>query len=580
MTPASTMEGLRTDLLICGSGGAGLFAALHAADARPDLQITLAVKGLYGKSGCTRMVQGGYNAVLDPRDDLDAHFRDTILGGQFLNDQELAWALVTDAPARIRELEARAGCFFDRRADGTIHQKPFGGQTFDRTVHRGDLTGIEIISRLAEQVRILENVRILQECTALGLVRNDAGDAVAGVTLLDVKQGRFLLCTAGATLLATGGGARMYRYSSPSVEKSGDGVAMAYRAGAELMDMEMLQFHPTGLLAGPGLLTGSVVEEGLRGAGGRLYNARGERFMERHDPERLERSTRDIVSRAMYLEVVEGRGTEQGGVHLDVSHLGADYVERHFPGMVHRAGLIGRDLRREPIEVCPTSHFHMGGVRINPDCSTGIAGLFVAGEDAGGVHGSNRLGGNGVAESTVFGARAGDAIAAWLDSRSQPSVHPGEAERHAARAVAYLERESGENVFALRRQLGDAMWEGVGVVRDESGLRTALDTIAALRERLERVGVGGGPRSNLAWAEARDLENRLVVGEAVARSAMARTESRGAHRRSDHPDQDDQRWLRNVLLGGGQDREMRTWTEAVAFPRLVPASSSRSPGPA
>lgn len=556
MPDLGPIDELQTDLLICGSGGAGLFAALHAAEADPSLQILLAVKGLYSKSGCTRMVQGGYNAVMNPSDSFEMHFQDTVAGGMYLNNQSLAWALVDDAPKRIRELETRAGCLFDRDENGHIHQKPFGGQTFDRTVHRGDLTGIEIVSRLAEQVRNLPNVTIMEECAVLGLVKDTDESSVRGAVILDLKAGRFVICEARATLLGTGGGARMYRYSSPSVEKSGDGVAMAYHAGAELMDMEMLQFHPTGLLAGSGLLTGSVVEEGLRGAGGRLYNSEGERFMTRYDPERLERSTRDVVSSAMYTEITEGRGTPGGGMHLDVSHLGADFVDDTFPGMVHRASLIGRDLRVEPIEVCPTSHFHMGGVRIDENCLTNLPGLFVAGEDAGGVHGANRLGGNGVAESTVFGARAGDAIAAWLEGQGgRRSASRSQAEEYMAHALRYFDGGGPEttNPFELTRELGDVMWEGVGVVRNHKGLTSALDSICELRERLSKVSVGGGRKWNLGWSEARNLESRLVVGEAVARSALRRTESRGAHRRSDHPEQDDHQWIKNVILAKHRD---------------------------
>lgn len=572
MPDLGPIDELRTDLLICGSGGAGLFAALHAAEADPNLQILLAVKGLYSKSGCTRMVQGGYNAVMNPSDSFEMHFRDTVVGGMYLNNQSLAWALVNDAPNRIRELEARAGCLFDRDEDGRIHQKPFGGQTFDRTVHRGDLTGIEIVSRLAEQVRNLPNVTIMEECAALGLVKDADESSVAGAVMLDLKAGRFIICEAQATLLGTGGGARMYRYSSPSVEKSGDGVAMAYHAGADLMDMEMLQFHPTGLLAGSGLLTGSVVEEGLRGAGGRLYNSDGERFMTRYDPERLERSTRDVVSSAMYMEIIEGRGTPSGGVYLDVSHLGAEFVGDTFPGMVHRAGQVGRDLRVEPIEVCPTSHFHMGGVQIDEACATNLPGLFVAGEDAGGVHGANRLGGNGVAESTVFGARAGDAIAASLGARGgRRSASRRQAEEQIAHALRYFGQggPGAMSPFELTRELGDLMWEGVGVVRDHRGLTSALDSICELRERMSKVSLGGSRKWNLGWSEARNLENRLMVGEAVARSALHRTESRGAHRRSDHPEQDDRRWIKNVILSR-QGESMTCRVEPVELTRITP----------
>ena len=408
------MNELTTDIAIIGSGGAGLFAALRAAAHPADLEVTVVVKGMFGKSGCTRMVQGGYNAAFQPEDSPEIHLRDTIIGGGYLNDQHLAKALVEDAPRRVEEMEEVLGCRFDRTPEGGYDLKPFGGMTYDRTVHRRDLTGIEIVSRLADHVMTKPNVRILEEHRAIDLLVTRDGARVGGLVAADLRTGRFLVIRARTVLVATGGGARMYRYSSPSMEKSGDGVAMALRAGLELMDMEMLQFHPTGLLAGESVLTGSVVEEGLRGTGAYLLNTVGDRFMAPHDPERMERSTRDIVSRAIYLEVTEGRGTPQGGVYLDVSHIGVERVLTEFPGMVKRASLAGRDLTREAIEVIPTAHFHMGGVRIDPMGRTSIEGLFVAGEDAGGVHGCNRLGGNGVAESTIFGARG---ERQWLDSR-------------------------------------------------------------------------------------------------------------------------------------------------------------------
>ena len=564
------MERLSTDLLVFGSGGAGLFAALHASETQPDLRITIVVKGLYGKSGCTRMVQGGYNAVLHPQDSHERHFQDTVVGGQFLNDQALAWTLVQQAPERILELENRVGCRFDRNEDGTLHQKPFGGQSFDRTVHRGDLTGIEIISRLAEQVSALPNVTILQECRGIELLPAQDGDGIAGALVLDIRRGAFMVVEAPAVLMATGGGARMYRYSSPSIEKSGDGIAMAARAGAELIDMEMLQFHPTGLMAGESLLTGSVVEEGLRGAGGILLNIHGQRFMEDHDPERLERSTRDIVSRAMYLEIMQGRGTPQGGVWLDVSHLGSEFVNANFPGMCHRASLVGRDLGSEPIEVCPTSHFHMGGARIAPDCSTGVRGLFAAGEDAGGVHGANRLGGNGVAESTVFGAVAGDSIAAWLQVQPAPLVDDSRVEEVVRRTTGYLDRPRGESPFALRAELGTVMWEHAGVVRDEAGLEQGLVKLADIRSRLDQLGVAGRRESNLLWGEALNVESSLWAAEAVMRGALARRESRGAHRRSDLPEQDDPAWMCNVVLSPRPDGSYDVRTEPVALARVTP----------
>src|SRR5690606_1681710 len=278
------------------------------------------------------MVQGGYNAVLDPDDSIELHFRDTIRGGKFLNDQDLAWTLVNDAPRVINELETRVGCFFDRRADGRIHQKAFAGQAFDRTVHRGDLTGIEIMGRLRDQMFRLGQ-RELEDVRALDLVRDSRG-ALAGVTALNVRTGTPVVIRARVVVVATGGSATMYRVAAPAREKTGDGVAMCWRAGLPMRDMEMLQFHPTGLLAGASRMTGAVLEEGLRGAGAHLYNADGERYMARYDPERRERSTRDVVARAGYLEIMAGRGTAEGGVYIDISHLGADEFEQRFPGMV------------------------------------------------------------------------------------------------------------------------------------------------------------------------------------------------------------------------------------------------------
>jgi succinate dehydrogenase/fumarate reductase flavoprotein subunit len=556
------------DVLILGSGGAGLLAALHAARANPHLRIILASKGLIGKSGCTRMVQGGYNAVLDPADSLEQHLADTLKGGQFINHQELAYTLVRNAPTMIHELETVIGCFFDRRADGRIHQKPFAGQSFDRTVHRGDLTGIEIVGRLRDAL-FAAPVHVLEEVRALDLVRSADGSRIAGAVLLDPRRGEFVRVRAGVTVLATGGGARMYRVAAPSLEKTGDGMAMACRAGVTMVDMEMYQFHPTGLLAGASRMTGMVLEEGLRGAGGILTNALGERYMERYDPLRKERSTRDVVSRSSYMEIVAGRGTPQGGVYIDVSHLGADVVQQMFPGMVERCTDFGYDLRSQPVEVSPTAHFHMGGVKIDAECHTDLPGLLVAGEDSGGTHGSNRLGGNGVAESTVFGAIAGEVAA-----REAPGVTPVQLD---LAQVAEIQRRaqqpldggaSGADPFAIRSTLEALMWDSVGLVRDGAGMARALGEIQVLQERAAHLTVPSSLRLNLAWTEALDVQNLLQVAEAVTRSAIVRTESRGAHYRADFPDQDDARWLRNVYMRYGEAAEPGVWTEPVVFSRM------------
>jgi succinate dehydrogenase/fumarate reductase flavoprotein subunit len=324
-----------------------------------------------------------------------------------------------------------------------------------------------------------------------------------------------------------------------------------------------MQFHPTGLLAGESALTGAVLEEGLRGAGAHLYNARGERYMARHDPERMERSTRDLVSRAGYLEIMEGRGTERGGVLIDISHIGASEVERRFPGMVARTRQIGSDLARGPVEVSPTAHFHMGGATIDRDCRTAIDGLLVAGEDAGGVHGANRLGGNGVAESTVFGARAGDEAARV--ARRRPLRDPVATQVAASvdRAMEPLGRERGPQPFPLTRRLKDAMWEGCGVVRNREGLLEARDRIEALAEEAAAIAVPGPPEVNYAWQEALDLVNQLAVARTIVAAALAREESRGAHFRSDFPRSDDERRLHYTVVRRGAAGEPQVLSRPV-----------------
>ena len=561
------IDAAEADVLILGAGGAGLCAALHAADASPKLRVTVVVKGLLGRAGCTRMVQGGYNAVLTEPDSLEAHLVDTLAGGGFINDQELVWALVTEAPRRALELEWRYGCLFDRTREGRIHQKPFAGQSHDRTIHKGDLTGIEIMNRLTEQTLARPNVTVFEECRAVELLRDGAGRA-AGALVLDLRTGRFVAVRAPATLLAMGGGPTMYRVIACSADKAADGVALAYRAGLPLRDMEMVQFHPTGLVIPGSLMTGALLEEGLRGAGGHLRNGRGERFMERYDPRRMERSTRDLVARAAFLEVAEGRGTPNGAVWIDVSHLGAEVVETNFRGMVKRCRDFGRDLARGPVEVGPTTHFMMGGVVIDTACRTAIEGLFAAGEDTGGVHGANRLGGNGVAESTVFGGIAGDVMAESVAGRPLPRVAGPALEDLARRVTAPLERPATRDLYALQRELRDVMWEEVGLVRDARGLAAALNAIDSVAERLEGVGVPGGPALNLAWQDWLNLENQAMAARLITRSALARRESRGAHFRRDFP----------VAAPGplvsvrvqAKDGVPAVWEEPVAFTRATP----------
>jgi succinate dehydrogenase / fumarate reductase flavoprotein subunit/fumarate reductase flavoprotein subunit len=565
--PVDTLE---TDVAIVGSGGAGLMCLLHLARRAPQLDVVLVSKGAVGRSGCTRMVQGGYNAVLDPRDSLDLHYADTLAGGGYLNDQELAWTLVHDAPSIVRELERECGCLFDRTSDNRLHQKAFAGQSFDRTVHRGDLTGIEIMSRLRDQTLRI-SPRELEDVRALDLVFDDNGD-LAGLTILDVASGRFAVVIARVVVVATGGSATMYRIAAPAREKTGDGIAMCLRAGLEVRDMEMLQFHPTGLLAGDSMLTGAVLEEGLRGAGAHLYNGLGERFMERYDPERLERSTRDIVARSSYLEIVGGRGTPAGGVVLDISHIGAGEVERLFGGMVERTRLIGRDLARGPVEVSPTAHFQMGGVLIDTDCHTSLDGLLVAGEDAGGTHGANRLGGNGVAESTVFGARAGDAAGELAAARGRRAPDKQQVQASLTRALAPL-RADGVPPDTLIRELKETMWVGCGLVRSRDGLVDAATAIAGMLERAGRVSAQGAPEWNVGWQQALDVVNQLQVAQTMVESALVRDESRGAHFREDFPERRDHEWLRYVVARQTSGGEVETETRPVRFTRSNPPTA-------
>jgi fumarate reductase flavoprotein subunit len=563
------------DVLILGAGGAGLCAALHAADASPALRVAVVVKGLLGRAGCTRMVQGGYNVVLAPPDSLEAHLLDTLRGGGFINDQELVWTLVREAPGRILELESRYGCFFDRTPDGLIHQKPFAGQTHDRTVHRGDLTGIEIMNRLAEQAHARENLTAFEECRAVELLVDGAGRC-AGALVLDVRSGRFLAFAARATLLAMGGGPTMYKVIACSADKAADGIALAWRAGLPLRDMEMVQFHPTGLVVPGSLMTGALLEEGLRGAGGRLVNGRGERFMARYDPARMERSTRDLVSRASYLEIAEGRGTPNGGVWIDVSHLGADVVERDFRGMVKRCRDFGRDLARGPVEVAPTTHFMMGGVVIDPECRTALEGLFAAGEDTGGVHGANRLGGNGVAESTVFGGIAGDVMAAFVAGRPMPRLPRAALPALCDACTAPLRRApGGPDLYALQRELRETMWDRVGLVRDGEGIGVALGVVERLAVEVERVAVAGPVSFNLAWQDWLNLRSQLAAARLIAVSALERRESRGAHFRRDHPETATGPLFSVRVQRRGE--ELALWREPVALTRATPDGS---PAPA
>lgn len=566
-------ETLATDVLILGAGGAGLFAALHAKQTAPHLTVTIACKGLLGKSGCTRMVQGGYNVALIPGDSVERHFMDTIEGGKWLPDQDMAWTLVTKAVERVRELENEIGCFFDRNPDGSLHGKAFAGQTFDRTVHKGDLTGIEIINRLMEQVWARPGIGRLEEHRAIALIKTKTADRLAGVLLMDVRTGAFKLVRAKAVLLATGGGPTMYKYHTPSGDKSMDGLAMALRAGLPLRDMEMVQFHPTGVLAGKGTrMTGTIIEEGLRGAGGHLLNGDGKRFMFDYH-ERGERATRDLVSQSMYREMQAGRTTPNGGIYIAMAHLGPEKVRKQFKGMVERCADCGFDLAGGQVEVVPTAHYLMGGVVCDVDTRTPLEGLYVAGEDAGGMHGANRLGGNGVANSTVFGGIAGDVMAADL------AAHQAQAEPNLDQVATEIERTTRAfrkprgDLNGLRTRLLEGMWDNAGIIRTRALLDRATTMLDDLGAELERTGLTDGDRRfNLTWSDWLNLDSQITVSKVITAAAIKRENTRGSHYRDDFKDPGDLATSR-YTIARLHEGEVDVVDEPVRFTIVQPGQS-------
>jgi fumarate reductase flavoprotein subunit len=473
----------------------------------------------------------------------------------------------------VQELENEVGCFFDRNADGSLHGKAFAGQTFDRTVHKGDLTGIEIINRLMEQVWARPAVRRLEEHRAVALIPAKDGASLSGVLMIDVRSGAFRFVQAKAVLLATGGGPTMYRYHTPSGDKSMDGLAMALRLGLPLRDMEMVQFHPTGVLAGRDTrMTGTIIEEGLRGAGGYLLNGGSERFMFAYDP-RGERATRDIVSRAMFEEMRAGRTTKEGGLYISMGHLGPEKVRKQFKGMVERCADCGFDLAGGLVEVVPTAHYLMGGVICAVDTSTELPGLFVAGEDAGGVHGANRLGGNGVANSTVFGGIAGDVMPGWI--RSNPGHRaPDEStiETGIAAATHPFSQKAGD-VNGVRERLLDLMWDDVGIIRTADSLTRGLSELESLDAELDATGIADADRAfNLTWHDWLNLKNLVAMSKVIAAAALQRKNSRGAHFRIDFPGEGDLPTSTFTVVRE-QDGKLQMAEEPVQFTIVKPGES-------
>lgn len=524
------------DVLIIGAGGSGLRAAIEALG--QGASVGLVCKSLLGKAH-TVMAEGGIAAAmanLDKDDSWKTHFRDTMRGGKSLNNFRMAQLHAQEAPDRVRELE-QWGALFDRTGDGEILQRAFGGHTFKRLCHVGDRTGLEMIRTLQDQGVHL-GIDVYMECTISRLLKE--GERVAGAFGYWREQGRFVVFKAKSIVLATGGLGKVYRITSNSWEYTGDGMALAYEAGAELIDMEFVQFHPTGMVWPPGV-QGILVTEAVRGEGGILRNNQGERFMERYDPQRLDLSTRDVVARAIYTEVREGRGTEHGGAYLDISHKPAEYVKRKLPSMYHQfLELADVDITRGPMEVGPTCHYMMGGVRVEAETAqTTVPGLFAAGEVAAGLHGANRLGGNSLSDLLVFGRRAGGAAADHAGRVAQPAIDEGQIEGAAQEMLEPFARSDGESPYDIHRDMQEVMQNYVGIFRNEEDLEKGVAEIEKLKHRAARTRVDGSRLFNPGWHLARDLKSMLVVSEAVALSALARKESRGAHCRIDYPGLDE-----------------------------------------
>ena len=532
---------ISTDVLIIGSGGAGSRAAIEVDDA--GFKATIVSKGLSFRSGCTGMAEGGYNAVfktVDKDDSIEAHFNDTLKGGSYLNDGKLVEILVNESPKRLIDLE-NYGALFDRQESGEIDQRPFGGQSFRRTCYQGDRTGAELLNALKEEI-IKRDIECIEEVMITSLVTD--GNQVIGATGLNLKDSSLIYFKAKATILASGGAGQLYPVTSNTFQKNGDGYAIAYRAGANLVDMEQVQFHPTGMVA-PESKKGVLVTEAVRAEGGKLINSEGERFMSKYAPEKMELATRDVVARSIYQEIIEGRGTENGGVYLDISHLDDDYIEEKLETMVLQFENVGVDIKHGPIEVAPTAHHFMGGLKINPDASTNLKNLFGAGEVCGGVHGANRLGGNALADTQVFGKIAG-VSASEACKTTELKTNDEMVENEAAR-IESLIKSGSIKPQEFKNNIKKLMWEKVAIVREEKTLNEALAKLQEMQKDLENLDVKDTKQYNTELVTALEVINMVEICILTVKSAILRRESRGAHFRSDFPESIDE-WKKSIVM--------------------------------
>jgi succinate dehydrogenase / fumarate reductase flavoprotein subunit len=550
LVSSKSYETVETDVLVLGAGGAGLRGAIAAAEA--GKKVLIVCKSLLGKAH-TVMAEGGVAAAMHNvayQDSWEVHFADTMKGGKLINDWRMAELHARESPERVLELE-RWGAVFDRTWQGRIHQRPFGAHTYPRLAHIGDRTGLELIRTLQDRAVHTPGVDVHMEVTVFKLLKSEG--RIVGALAYRRSDGTLILYRFAALLLASGGTGRMYRVTSNSWESTGDGTSLAYDAGAQLRDMEMVQFHPTGMVW-PAGVRGILVTEGVRGEGGVLRNKDGKRFMEDYDHERMELSSRDVVARAINSEVNAGRGSPHGGVFLDITHRKSEYIKSKLPSMYDQfLKLANVDITKQPMEVAPTIHYAMGGVRV--DAETGastVAGLYAAGEVAAGLHGANRLGGNSLSDLLVFGKRAGDGAAAGAGEAAAAGakLDPKEVEAAISALLAPLDRPAGESPFKLQAEIQDVMTKHAPIVRDGPGLEEGLQKIGLIRARVEACGTGGSKSLafNPGWHTAQDLKSMLVNAEALLRCALERTESRGAHSRSDYPKTDDEFAMVNFMV--------------------------------
>ncbi|MBQ6218713.1 MAG: fumarate reductase subunit A [Methanosphaera sp.] len=532
------------DVLVIGSGGAGCKCGIVASKNNQD--VIIVSKGLTFKSGCTMLAEGGYNAVfgyVDKADSMQLHILDTLKGGAFLNDLHLVHELVTQSPQMLIELE-KYGSLFDRQEDGRLNQRAFGGQSCRRTCFKGDQSGHEMMLGLKEEV-IRENIKTHEEIMITKLLYDKEHTKIVGAMGISLKDSSIVIYHSKATVIASGGCGWLYPVTSNALQKTGDGIVLAYEVGADMMDMEMVQFHPTGMVS-PKSRSGVLITEAVRGEGGHLINSEGERFMIKYDP-REELATRDIVARSIYTEIQEGRGTDDGGVYLSVTHLPEQQVKTKLNTMVQQFKDVGVDIINEPMVVAPTAHHFMGGIKIDGNCESSVENLFAAGEATSGVHGANRLGGNALADTQVFGNIAGINSAKRAMNTQLEEFDETEVKMEINR-IKDLFYEGTFNPEDIKTQLREIMWNYVAIVRDEKGLKQAELELEKLEEKTNDMKVYSFKEFNNGLITAIEVINMIKLAKLIVKSALLRKESRGAHYRLDYPEKNDQEYLKSFVI--------------------------------